>query len=88
MEGFAEALRAHVTGQQTLREVPKEQRFIGRMSLKRLFDGATGEKAKRARLIWKAVYQHGYSQTDVARHLKLHYSTVSRLIKAITEEQR
>jgi transposase len=37
-------------------------------------------------LIVQAVKQHGYSQMEVARHLKLHYSTVSRLIKSVTEE--
>jgi len=35
-----------------------------------------------------AVNEHGYSQMEVARHLKLHYSTVSRLIKSVNKEQR
>jgi len=88
MEGFADALRGHVSGKETLREIPKGQRLIGRASLKKLFDKARKEKAIRDRLIVQAVKQHGYSQMEVARHLKLHYSTVSRLIKSVTEEQR
>jgi hypothetical protein len=36
----------------------------------------------------QAINQHGYSQMEVARHLPLHYSTVSRLIKGVTEQQR
>ena len=88
LEGFAEALRGHVTGKETIREIPKGQRLIGRASLKKLFDEAGKGKAKRDRLISQAVNQHGYSQMEVARHLKLHYSTVSRLIKSVNEEHR
>ena len=88
LEGFAEALRGHVTGKATIREIPRGQRLLGRASLKKLFDEAGKGKAKRDRLISQAVNQHGYSQMEVARHLKLHYSTVSRLIKSVNEEQR
>jgi hypothetical protein len=86
LEGFAEALKNHVAGKQKLREVPKAQRLMGRVSLKRLFEESDG-KAKRDRRIREAVYKHGYSQIEVARHLELHYSTVSRLIKGTTKEQ-
>ncbi|MGH7795114.1 MAG: transposase, partial [Candidatus Binatia bacterium] len=88
LEGFADALRGHVTGREKLREVPKAQRLIARVSLRKLFEETGGGKAKRDRLITEAVYNHGYSQIEVARHLKLHYSTVSRLIKSVTKEQR
>ena len=86
LEGFAEALKDHVAGKQKLREVPKAQRLMGRVSLKKLFEESEG-KAKRDRRIMEAVYKHGYSQIEVARHLKLHYSTISRLIKSTTNEQ-
>jgi hypothetical protein len=79
-EGFADALRSHVTGKQMLREIPKEQRLIGRPSLKKLFDGVGNKKTARDRLIWKAVREHGYNQVEVAQQVKLHYSTVSRLL--------
>ena len=88
LEGFAEALRGHVTGRQKLREIPKEQRLIGRVSLKKLFERAGRGKLTRDRLIAEAVYQHGYSQVEVARHLGLHYSTVSRLMKSVNERAR
>jgi REP element-mobilizing transposase RayT len=87
LEGFADALRGHVTGKRSLREIPKGQRLIGRSSLENLFNEAGKGKAKRDRLISQAVNQHGYSQTEVARHLKLHYSTISRLVKHLSKEQ-
>jgi putative transposase len=86
LEGFAEALKDHVAGKEKLREVPKAQRLMARVSLEKLFD-ESGGKAKRARRIVEAVYHHGYSQIEVARHLKLHYSTVSRLIKNVQEQE-
>ena len=88
VEGFAEALRGHVTGKQTIREIPKGQRLLGRPGLKKLMEGVGKDKAKRDRLIAKAVTAHGYSQMEVAQHLKLHYSTISRLIKSAAEQQR
>jgi hypothetical protein len=39
-DGFAEALLGHVMGKRQIREIPKGQRFLGRSSLKELFDGA------------------------------------------------
>jgi DNA-directed RNA polymerase specialized sigma subunit len=61
---------------------------MGRASLAKLFVGVQGGKAKRDRLIREAVYKHGYSQVEVARHLQLHYSTVSRLTKSVAKEHR
>jgi putative transposase len=85
LEDFAEALRSHVMGKQAVREIPKEQRLLGRPSLRNLFDEASKGKAARDRLILRAVNQYGYSQMEVARHLKLHYSTVSRMMKSINK---
>jgi hypothetical protein len=87
VEGFAEALKGHISGKEKLREVPRARRLIGRVSLSKLFGEPMG-KAKRDRLMRQAVYDHGYSQMEVARHLNLHYSTVSRLINNMTQAQR
>ncbi len=86
LEGFADALRGHVTSKQNVREIPKGQRLIDRPSLEKLFEGRGKKKTARDRTIRDAVDQHGYSQIEVARHLKLHYSTVSRLIKSIDKD--
>ncbi|HEX7233158.1 MAG TPA: transposase [Candidatus Binatia bacterium] len=80
--GFAEALTDHVTGRNTIKEIPKEQRLLGRPSLKQLFNQTAKHKHNRDQLIAEAVYQHGYSQMEVAQYLDLHYSTISRLIHA------
>ena len=78
-EGFAEALKGHVKGHEMIQEIPRGQRLIGRPSLKNLFEGKEG--ATRDQMIAKAVNEHCYSQVEVARHLNLHYSTLSRIIQ-------
>jgi hypothetical protein len=49
--------------------------LIGRPGLKDLFEGDGQLRTKRDRMILKAVHEYGYSQVEVARHLRLHYST-------------
>ena len=66
LEGFAEALRGHVTDKQKVREIPKGQRLIGRPSLEKLFREGGKKKTVRDRQISDAVNQHGYSQIEVA----------------------
>lgn len=88
VEGFAQALVGHVTGKTKDKEIPKGRRLIGRPSLEKLFERDGKKKAIRDRMIGEAVRKHGYSQMEVARYLKLHYSTISRLIKGVNDEQR
>jgi Helix-turn-helix len=62
------------------REIPKGQRFVGRPSLEKLFSQRSPGKAFRDRVIAEAITAHGYSQTEVASFLGLHYSTISRIL--------
>ena len=75
-EGFAEALKGHVRGYEKIQEIPRGQRLIGRPTLQRLFGAKDKERSKRDQTIATAVNDHGYSQVEVAHHLKLHYSTL------------
>jgi REP element-mobilizing transposase RayT len=86
-EGFAEALKGYVQGYETIGEIPRGQRLIGRPKLRNLFEAEGKGRTNRDRQIAKAVREHGYSQVEVARHLKLHYSTLSRIIKRNRNEQ-
>ena len=59
-----------------------------RPSLEKLFERDGKKKAIRDRMIWAVVKKHRYSQMEVARHLKLHHSMISRLIKDVNDNQR
>jgi putative transposase len=82
VEGFAEALRPHVSGKVKMKEIPKGQRLMGRPSLDKLFQKTEASKASRDRAIAEAVSKYGYGQIEVAQYLKLHYATISRLVKS------
>lgn len=84
-EGFTEGLKGYVKGYETITEIPRNQRLIGRPSLKQLFGTESRRQSQHARLIEKAVKDHGYSQVAVARHLKIHYSTLSRILKRVRQ---
>ncbi len=77
---FTESLAAHTQGRETVIEIPKGQRHMGRPSLAELFAAARTDRTARDTRILDAVDRHGYSQKAVADWLGLHYSTVSRLV--------
>ncbi len=79
-DGFVKLISAHLRGAGELKEISRAQRFVGRPGLEEVFEGVD-KKVERNRKMVKAVYDHGYSQQELARYLGLHYSTVSRLIK-------
>ena len=87
VEGFAEGLRHHVTGKRKIREIPKGQRYAGRPALAKLFQKRSRQKKSRDPLIAKAVTDFGYSQMELANHLDLHYSTISRIVTASVKPQ-
>jgi putative transposase len=88
VKGFAEGLSPHVTGKRKIREIPKGQRLAGRPTLGTVFLQKNRHKQLRDRLIAKAVAEYGYSQMELANHLKLHYSTISRIVTASAQQER
>jgi putative transposase len=78
-DDFVERLRGYLTGSKPLKEIPRQQRYVGRPPLQQLFRGKLA-LARRDVLIRRAVERHGYSQKEVADVVGLHYSTVSRVV--------
>jgi len=77
---FVDRLADLVRGHEGIREIPKGQRYVNRPDLTEIFKNTRGDKPKRDIGITEAVLRWGYSEREVANHLGLHYSTVSRLI--------
>jgi len=68
-----------------IREVRRDQRFLGRPSLGGIFKEKASSGARpRNRAIVEAAVRHGYSQAAIASYLGLHYSSVSKVIKQET----
>lgn len=80
-EDFVERLIKYVKGYEEIKEIPKNQRYIGRLRLKEIFNGKTLlDRPKRNKKIVEAVEKYGYSQKEIADYLRMHYSTISRLV--------
>jgi REP element-mobilizing transposase RayT len=77
---FVNRLIDYARGYEEVKEIPKVQRYLNRPGLKEIFENTEGEKRKRDRRIAEAVKRWGYSEKEIADCLRLHYSTVSRLI--------
>jgi REP element-mobilizing transposase RayT len=80
-ETFVEQVRERFGGKETIREIPRQQRHAGRPALEQMFPaGGALPKQERNRLIGIAHGQHGYTLTEIARALDIHYTTISKVI--------
>ncbi len=80
-EGFVDAHKDLLHDKKTVKEVPRNQRYVNRPTLSVLLTkGAT--KSQRDQAIHRAYIQHGYTMKAIADHLGIHYTTVSKVIKA------
>jgi hypothetical protein len=78
--GFLQALAPRLAALQESTETPRAQRLAARPVLARLLCKASlHSRAHRDAAITQAHRIHGYSLSEIARHLCLHYSTVSRI---------
>jgi len=60
-----------------------------RPSLNSLYEaGEMKNKALRNRVILRAAYEFGYSQTEIARFLGMHPSSIRKLLKKIERESQ
>ena len=81
-DDFIEKFIDHVRKHEEIKEIPRSQRYVDRPKLSELFKGENmKDKRKRDKKIREAVKRYGYSQNEIAEHLGMHYSTISRLMK-------
>lgn len=82
-ERFVEQLRLGLQEKRPLKEIPRQQRFADRPTLRQLFPVRfRANRTQRNETIRRAHVEHGYSLSDIGRVLDLHYSTISRLVSA------
>lgn len=81
-EGFVETLLDYVKRYRDIQEIPKRQRYLGRPKLQDIFSGKEfSDRKQRDRKIIEAIEKYGYSQREIARHLDMHYASISRLAR-------
>ena len=80
---FVEEMRAALTKARALQEVPRQQRYADRPALEALFGHHPSmPKEERDSLICQANVHYGYSLSAIGRALGLHYTTISKVVKA------
>lgn len=80
-EEFIDRIKRLIKGKETLKEIPRIQRYITKPSLEDIF----GHKEKKLidKSVYKAHVQYGYTLKEIAEYLGVHYTTISRAIKRI-----
>jgi putative transposase len=81
---FVERMSRVLTPPDVSREIPRADRLAARPALASLLPAAIlSDRNLRNAAIIEAHRVHGYSLAEIARHLGLHYSTVSRIANAV-----
>ena len=81
-DDFIDQFISHVRGYEEVKEIPRGQRYLGRPGLEDMFSEMdVRDRKKRDARVAQAVAEWGYSQREVADYLRLHYSTLSRILK-------
>ena len=83
-EDFLARLREPLRGKDLVKEVPRAQRYVGRPALAEIFKEKRGRREKRNdAMIYRAHVDHGYRMGEIADHLGVHYTTISRAIRQV-----
>ena len=80
---FVEQLKGCLGRRASDREIPMAQRLAARPSLEELFADIGKDRRRRNRRIFEAVRSYGYTSTEVAQFLGMHYSIISRILKRL-----
>ncbi len=81
---FVQRFKDLLLEKEKIKEIPRQQRYAGRLSLAEIFDqGRLATKADRDRGMHQAHIHHGYTLKQIADHLRLHYTTVSKVVRAV-----
>ncbi len=80
-EGFITKFKELLVTKESISEIPKHQRYLGRPALPSLFAGK--DKLKRKKMMHQAHVKYGYTLKEIADYLGIHYTTVSKVLRAL-----
>lgn len=79
---YIEKISPALRDKSRLIEIPRRERLAFRPDLENLLSGeALRSKKRRNRVILSAHLEYGYSLTEISRHLGLHYTTISKIVR-------
>lgn len=81
-EGFVEKLRGLLVEKEGIKEIPRGQRYVNRPALSKIFkEKRVRNRNGRNREITAAYLKYGYTLKEIADHLSIHYTTVSKVVR-------
>jgi hypothetical protein len=81
-----ESLSDYVRGRKQIPEIAKSQRFMNKPPLRDIIRSEVlRDKRKRNERMAKAVMEHGYTQREVVDHLRMHFTSGSRILRETAE---
>lgn len=88
-EDFLETMTEYIGTRREIAEIPRSQRFANRPTLEELLSEETvRKKGERDRAIVRAVEHYGYRQREVADHLGMYFTSISRIVNARSRKGR
>jgi len=84
---FAKKVMKYSRGAKRFKEIAKKSRFVDRPKLKEIF-GRIRNIERRNELIYESHIKYGYSFSEIAKYLKLHYSTVSKAFSNLKNRKK
>lgn len=86
---FIKQLRRLLDEKESIKEVPRAQRYVARPPLGEIIKRKTEkEKTVEDKAIYHAYVRYGYTMKEIADHLGFHYATVSRAIRRAEGERK
>jgi hypothetical protein len=82
-ENFVSRTKKFIKYKEQVKEIPRLQRYITRPSLEKILD--PGDKHGEDRAVYEAHVVYGYTLKDIAEHIGVHYTTISRSVKRSEE---
>ncbi|HUJ16831.1 MAG TPA: transposase [Nitrospirota bacterium] len=88
-DDFVDKLADHLRKHKDITEIPRSQRYATRPALPVLLpEGILSDHRKLKRRLSDAVEKHGYRQSEIARQMGVHYSTISRWLREYENARR
>ena len=84
-EKFLDKIKKLIRGKETLKEIPRMQRYITKPLLEYILKYK--DKKPRDNAVFEAHIRYGYTLKDVAEHLGVHYATISRAVKRVEKRR-
>jgi REP element-mobilizing transposase RayT len=88
-DSFVKKFGKFLKEKERIEEVPRIQRYATRPSLSELFAESKRENERaRNETVHLSYVRYGYTLRQIAEHLGVHYTTISRVIKRIEQHRR